>query len=67
MKPRRRTRAEDITPAWLEEKRAYAAYLVENFGEVYLPVFERLHQECEARSKRASSLDLVRQFARKAA
>ena len=67
MKARRRTQTADITPEWLERKRAYAAYLVEHFGEVYLPVFERLHAECLARSQRSASLDLVRQFARTAA
>lgn len=47
----------------IEEVMRFMAQLVTKYGEVYLPLFERMQTELKLAEQRKSSLDLARQIA----
>lgn len=52
-----------ITLAEMEHGRELAAFIVLEYGEQYLPIFERLDDECASLQRRHDSLARVRQVA----
>ncbi|PCI44149.1 MAG: hypothetical protein COB49_11445 [Alphaproteobacteria bacterium] len=48
---------EDITYEMIEECYVFMAHIVRDYGEQYLPIFERLHSELEVYKKRQKMLD----------
>ena len=47
----------------IEEIMRFMAQIVTMYGEVYLPLFERMQTELKLAKQRQSSLDLARQIA----
>jgi len=53
----------DITDDLIEECYQIAAQVVKKYGEVYLPIFERMHSEREKRIKNRSLLEMAMEVA----
>lgn len=54
----------DITLELIEECYRFTAYIVERFGEVYLPIFIRLRDEIESRKEKDKIRILVSNLAK---
>ena len=52
-----------VTAAALSGARAFAARIVERFGEHYLPLFDRLDAEHEAQESKAARLERAKKIA----
>jgi len=49
----------DVTDTMLQESYVIMAEIVKTYGEQYLPIFERLHEEIDDRQKKRALLDAV--------
>ena len=63
--PPHELKKKDITDELLEECYLALAFIVDRYGEVYLPIFERLHLEIEERKKTKALLKEARQLSSK--
>jgi len=50
---------EDVTYEMLKESYINMAHIVKAYGDHYLPIFERLHQEIQIRKKKDKMLNLA--------
>jgi len=61
---RRQIKPEDITLDLLEECYVFAAEIVNQYGEHYLPIFERLHEEIANMRDKQTMLDLAKKLSK---
>ncbi len=57
-----RARSDAVDPARLYEAMVFSAYMVEQFGDVYMPILERLEREWQAHVCEASPRERARRI-----
>jgi len=57
--PRPRNQTDAVTMKDLVECRDFVALLVRDYGEQYIPLFDRFQQEIDARQSRSSSYQRI--------
>lgn len=63
---RHNIRDEDVTDTMLEECYIMMANIVKDHGELYLPIFERLHEELKIRKSKKDLIGLAHRVSREA-